>query len=67
MNAKDAPIYVTKNGYGEMVIMSMKRYEETLARLDAYAKLETAEKQIARGRTVDAGASLKKLRTKNRV
>ena len=24
------PIYITKNGYGEMVIMSMKAYEEKL-------------------------------------
>ena len=26
------PIFVTKNGYGDMVVMSMKTYEEKLAR-----------------------------------
>jgi prevent-host-death family protein len=62
--ATDAPIFITKNGYGDMVIMSMKRYEETLAKLDAYAKLETAETQIAQGRVVDATASLEKIRGK---
>lgn len=63
----DAPIFITKNGYGDMVIMSLKWYEETLAKLDAYAKLEVAEAQIAQGRVVDAAASLEKLRGKYRV
>lgn len=39
------PIYITKNGYGDMVIMSMKAYEEKLALLDVYAKLAEAEEQ----------------------
>jgi len=39
----DAPIFTTKNGYGNMVIMSMKRYEESLAKLDVYAKLDEAD------------------------
>lgn len=30
-------ICITKNGYGDMVIMSMKAYEEKLWLLDAYA------------------------------
>ena len=27
----DEPIYVTKNGYGDMVIMSMETYDELLS------------------------------------
>ncbi len=63
----DAPIFITKNGYGDMVIMSMKQYEKTLAKLDTYAKLEKAETQIAQSRVVDAAASLKKIKGKYRV
>ena len=58
------PVYITKNGYGEMVIMSMKAYEEKLAMLDIYAKLAEAEAEIREGKTVDARSSLKELRTK---
>lgn len=29
----DEPIYVTKNGYGDMVIMSIEKYESTLKNL----------------------------------
>lgn len=58
------PVYITKNGYGEMVIMSMRAYEEKLAMLDVYAKLAEAEAEIREGKTVDARASLKGLRAK---
>ena len=58
------PVYITKNGYGEMVIMSMKAYEEKLAVLDVYSKLAAAEEEIREGKTVEAHTSLKGLREK---
>ena len=33
-NESTEPIYVTKNGYGDMVLMSMKAYEEKLMMLE---------------------------------
>ena len=56
------PIYITKNGYGDMVIMSIQMYEEKLYMLDVYAKLEAAEKQIAEGKVIDADESLSRIR-----
>ncbi|OQY34444.1 MAG: hypothetical protein B6241_04920 [Spirochaetaceae bacterium 4572_59] len=35
---KDEPIFITKNGYGDMVFMSMETYERNMARTD-YLKL----------------------------
>ena len=61
------PIFITKNGYGDMVIMSMKLYEEKLAMLDVYSKLAAAEEQVAAGRTVEANASLGAIREKYHV
>ena len=43
------PVYITKNGYGDMVIMSMEAYEEKMQLLDAYAKLDAAEQQVEAG------------------
>ncbi|MEI7946022.1 MAG: type II toxin-antitoxin system Phd/YefM family antitoxin [bacterium] len=63
----DVPIFITKNGYGDMVIMSMKRYEESLGKLDVYAKLADAEQQVSKGLTKDATTSLKALRAKSHV
>ncbi|MCH5260941.1 MAG: type II toxin-antitoxin system Phd/YefM family antitoxin [Lachnospiraceae bacterium] len=59
------PIYITKNGYGDMVIMSMKAYEEKLWLLDTYAKLAEAEAQLQAGKTVDARSALNELREKH--
>ncbi len=58
------PIYITKNGYGEMVIMSIKMYEEKLFMLDVYNKLAAAEAQIAEGKVLDGNTSLKNIREK---
>lgn len=42
----DEPIYITKNGYGDMVIMSMENYEKTIKMLNIYKELELSEQQI---------------------
>ena len=61
------PIYITKNGYGDMVIMSVKMYEEKLYMLDVYSKLEAAEAQIAAGKVMDANESLASIRAELNV
>ena len=43
------PVFITKNGVGDMVVMSMEVYELQQARLDVYAKLAEAETEIAAG------------------
>jgi PHD/YefM family antitoxin component YafN of YafNO toxin-antitoxin module len=61
------PIYITKNGYGDMVIMSVEMYEEKLFMMDVYNKLAAAETQIAEGKVLDGDASLKNIREKYNV
>ena len=61
------PIYVTKNGYGDMVVMSMKMYKEKLFMHDIYDKLVQSEADVAAGRTQNAKASLQRLREKHNV
>jgi prevent-host-death family protein len=60
----EEPIYITKNGYGDMVIMSIENYEEIYQRLNIYRELEISEQQITEGRTKDARASLGSVRAK---
>lgn len=61
------PIYITKNGYGDMVIMSVKMYEEKLYMLDVYNKLAAAEVQIAKGNVLNGDTSIKSIREKYNV
>lgn len=56
------PVYITKNGYGDMVVMSMKAYEEKLFMVDVYAKLAEAESDIQEGKVSDAREGLRTLR-----
>ena len=58
------PIYITKNGYGDMVIMSMESFEEKMKKLQIYQELEISEHQIENGQTLDAGRTLNALRKK---
>lgn len=63
----EEPIFVTKNGYGEMVIMSVKMYEEKLYMADVYRKLAESEADFAEGKTHDARAALQEIRDKYHV
>lgn len=37
------PIYLTKNGYGDMVLMSMDAYQEMIEENEIYLKMKEAE------------------------
>jgi prevent-host-death family protein len=39
------PVYLTKNGHGDMVVMSMEAYEQDAFRSEIYHKLKEAEVQ----------------------
>ena len=58
------PIYITKNGYGDMVIMSMEIYESTMKKLTMYNDIEISEKQIEAGQVKDARTALGEMRAK---
>lgn len=57
------PIYITKNGYGHLVVMSMETYKDKLAKADLYEKLAEAENQIKNGeKLLDAEAVFESLK-----
>ena len=58
------PIFITKNGHGDMVVMSIEAYERDFALVDVYRKLAVAEKQIANGEVIDAATVFERLREK---
>ena len=43
------PLFITKNGYGDLVVMSMETYEKSLGKLELYQKLAEAESQLKNG------------------
>ena len=61
---ENRPVFVTKNGYGYMVVMSMEHYHECIGRYEIYAKLAEAQTEIDEGKGKDARRALAALRRK---
>ena len=45
----EAPVFITKNGYSDLVIMSIDTYERNMSMLELYGKLDEAEEQLESG------------------
>ena len=60
----EEPIFVTKNGYGDIVMMSMETYERQMILADVDAKLAVAEEQITSGKVRPAREVVRELREK---
>ena len=62
---KDEPIFITKNGYGDLVVMSIETYEKNMSKAELYSKLAEAEQEIENGEELlDGKTVLKNLREK---
>lgn len=59
------PVFITKNGVGDMVVLSMEMYERQQAQLELYAKLAEAEAEVANGaKCEDFNAVAQRMRKK---
>jgi len=53
VHERHEPVFLTRNGSGDMVVMSMAKFNEQKARLELYAGLARSEADSAAGRVVD--------------
>jgi len=60
----EEPIYVTKNGYDDMVVMSNEKYDRLMFEMDVLEKLLEGERAIQRGDTEDAFGSVDRIMKK---
>ena len=60
----EEPIFITKNGYGDMVMMIMELFESMQKKWSMYSDIELSEQQIKEGKTKDARKSLSAVREK---
>ena len=65
-HAKREPLFITKNGYGDLVVMSIEMYEEMLDAARVDAAIHAAEEAYeADGVLMDAREALSALRRKH--
>ena len=64
-HARREPVFITKNGYGDLVVMSIETYEEMLDCIATDKAIADAEQEIAAGgQLLDAKEALASLRRK---
>ena len=64
-HAKNEPVFITKNGYGDLVVLSIEAYEELTEALHTDAAIREAEQELAEGgELADAREALAALRKK---
>lgn len=66
-HASNEPVFITKNGYGDMVVMSIEAYEKAMFLHDIEEKLIRAEEAINKGEIRDGKAVIDELRKKYEV
>lgn len=65
-HARREPVFITKNGYGDLVVMSMETYEEMLETAATDRAISEAEAELAAdGKLYDAKEALGSLRRKH--
>ena len=56
------PIFITKNGQGDLAVMSIETYEEMVARLELYKIIQMGMNQIRNGEIVSEEKMMKKIK-----
>jgi prevent-host-death family protein len=57
----DEPVFITKDGEGDLVVMSLAAYERDQARLELYRLLDESEADVVAG---DRGVTLAQLKSR---
>ena len=61
---EQGPIFVTKNGYGRLVVMDIEYYASTIQKMEEARLLIEALEDVEEGRVLDGKEALLKLREK---
>ena len=59
------PVFITKNGYGRLVVMDINYYERTMKKIEEADLVNKGISDYEAGRVVDGAKSLKRLREKS--
>jgi len=64
-HASQEPAFVTRNGAGDLAVMSIDAYEQMSSRLDLYDALSAGRRDIACGNSHPAREGIARLRAKH--
>ena len=58
----DEPVFITKNGKGDLAVMSIEAYEKLMGRFELYGLLQEGLDDVAEGRTRPLSEAIGQLR-----
>lgn len=61
---ENGPVYVTKNGYGRLVVMDIEYYERTMQKMFEAKSIMEGLEDVKAGRTLDGDAAISSIRSK---
>ena len=61
---ENGPVFVTKNGYGRLVVMDIDYYEKTMRKMDEATTILDGLKDVKSGNTVEGDTAISKTRSK---
>lgn len=61
---ENGPVFVTKNGYGRLVVMDIEYYEKTMRKMDEAKTILDDLKDVKSENTVEGDAAISNIRNK---
>ena len=61
---ENGPVFVTKNGYGRLVVMDIDYYEKTMKKIDEARLILDGLNDVKFGNTVDGDTAISNIRSK---
>lgn len=61
---ENGPVFVTKNGYGRLVVMDIDYYEKTMRKMDEAKTILDGLKDVKSENTVEGDATISNIRNK---
>lgn len=61
---ENGPVFVTKNGYGRLVVMDIEYYEKTMRKMDEAKSILDGLEDAKSGNTVDGDTAISNIRSK---
>lgn len=64
---ENGPVFVTKNGYGRLVVMDIEYYEKTMRKMGEATTILEGLKDIKSGNTVEGDTAISNIRSKYNI
>ena len=61
---ENGPVFVTKNGYGRLVVMDIDYYEKIMRKMDEATTILDGLKDVKSGNTVEGDTAISNIRSK---